>query len=275
MLAISKVSLFAFFALISVAFSKSVDPLIVGGEQADIADFPHQLALINLRWNGHWCGASNIHRLWALSAAHCIPSNIPADLLNLQGGSTSRLSGQQTFFITRYTIHPDYDRRNLANDIVILEVDVSSESVQMIKTVELTFRSNSPQRLWKGSLMFNRFRSHQFAIQNAVEHALMVKTSSLQAGATLTMVLRLWCCKWLTKLSWTSTNAEATGVMFHTECFALSLRTEETAVMETVVVLSFVMAFRSVSWVTVLRFVAMALLLLFTFDLKTQSSVIG
>lgn len=117
--------LLAFLALVAVASSKSINPLIVGGEQADIADFPHQLALVTLRVNAFWCGASNIHRLWALTAAHCIPNNILANMLSLQGGSTSRISGQQTFFIARYVVHPQYNTRNLENDIAILEVDVS------------------------------------------------------------------------------------------------------------------------------------------------------
>lgn len=56
------------------------DPLIVGGEIAEIADFPHSLALLNA--GRYSCGASNIHRLWALSAAHCLHSNTPASLVS-------------------------------------------------------------------------------------------------------------------------------------------------------------------------------------------------
>lgn len=40
---------------------------IVGGAEANIADFPHMLAM--LLNNNFRCGAGNIHPLWALSAA--------------------------------------------------------------------------------------------------------------------------------------------------------------------------------------------------------------
>lgn len=42
---------------------------IVGGVDAQIEDFPHQLSL-RIRGN-HNCGASVISEFWALSAAHC------------------------------------------------------------------------------------------------------------------------------------------------------------------------------------------------------------
>jgi secreted trypsin-like serine protease len=42
---------------------------IVNGEPADIADFPHMLALLDFTRGGFRCGASNIHPLWSLTAA--------------------------------------------------------------------------------------------------------------------------------------------------------------------------------------------------------------
>jgi len=61
-----------------VSFAKYIDNLsfIVSGDPAEIADFPHHLGLSDLRAGpgalGNVCGASNIHRVWALTAAHCL-----------------------------------------------------------------------------------------------------------------------------------------------------------------------------------------------------------
>lgn len=58
-------------------------PLIVGGSPAEIANFPHQLGLLDLTVGGYICGATNISPLWALSVAHCLEFDVPAHLVNM------------------------------------------------------------------------------------------------------------------------------------------------------------------------------------------------
>lgn len=43
---------------------------IVNGRDAQISDFPHQLALFDQ--GRYFCGAAIINRLFALTAAHCL-----------------------------------------------------------------------------------------------------------------------------------------------------------------------------------------------------------
>lgn len=52
---------------------------IVGGVPADIADFPHHLAL--LQQGRYICGASIISRLFSLSAAHCLDAGAPPSIV--------------------------------------------------------------------------------------------------------------------------------------------------------------------------------------------------
>jgi len=107
------------------------DPFVVGGSPASIADFPHSLALLDLQRgnpvnNGFICGASVIGPLWALSAAHCLHSGTPAAMINLYGGSTSRMTGGHIFFVNNYILHPQYSRITLDFDIAILQVHPGS-----------------------------------------------------------------------------------------------------------------------------------------------------
>jgi len=72
----SKLQVFAaIFALLHLSSSSLItkrdEAFIVGGFPAQIADYPHSLALLDMVRGGFICGASNIHRLWALTAAHC------------------------------------------------------------------------------------------------------------------------------------------------------------------------------------------------------------
>jgi trypsin len=103
-------------------------PLVVGGTPARIEDFPFSLALLDMvrgGATGFMCGASNINRLYALSAAHCLQFNTPPESIHLYGGSTSRLRGGRKFFVTRYILHPNYSRLSLDNDVAVLQVLVS------------------------------------------------------------------------------------------------------------------------------------------------------
>lgn len=104
----------------------NVTPAIVGGDPANIADFPHHLGLLDLSWGGYICGASVISPLHSLSAAHCLEFGVPASQINLWGGSTSRISGGTVFFTTSYILHPGYDTWTLDNDIALIHVDPNS-----------------------------------------------------------------------------------------------------------------------------------------------------
>ncbi|XP_053660760.1 trypsin 3A1-like [Anopheles marshallii] len=90
---------------------------IVGGVEADIANYPYQLSL---RRAQHSCGASVIAARWALSAAHCtFPVPAPG-VITLQGGSSNRLTGGVVFQVEEIINHPDYDDWNLYNDVCVL-----------------------------------------------------------------------------------------------------------------------------------------------------------
>lgn len=96
------------------------------GEPADIANFPHMLALLDNSRGGFMCGASTISTRWALSAAHCLERNTPPQHIQLRGGSTARNSGGFLFTAQSYTLHPQYNPRTLSNDIAVIQTLAST-----------------------------------------------------------------------------------------------------------------------------------------------------
>lgn len=109
---------------------------ILGGEPADITDFPHMLVLIDLTLGGFICGASAIHEFWAVSAAHCLEFNTPPLEINLRGGTANRLTGGYIYFAESYTLHPQYDPNWLDFDIALIRVQsntpIRGNNVQII-----------------------------------------------------------------------------------------------------------------------------------------------
>ncbi|XP_058063059.1 trypsin beta-like [Anopheles bellator] len=94
-------------------------PWIVGGTDANIANYPYQLSL-QRRDGGHFCGASIIAAQWALSAAHCtFPAPAPSTL-QLRGGSSDRTQGGVVFDIDQIVNHPNYNEATIQIDVCVL-----------------------------------------------------------------------------------------------------------------------------------------------------------
>uniref|UniRef100_A0A240PPB2 Peptidase S1 domain-containing protein n=1 Tax=Anopheles christyi TaxID=43041 RepID=A0A240PPB2_9DIPT len=101
---------------------------IVGGVEADIANYPYQLSL---RRASHSCGASVIAARWALSAAHCtFPVPAPT-AITLQGGSSNRVQGGVVFTVEEIINHPNYDDWNLRNDVCVLRTTIDLSGVNI------------------------------------------------------------------------------------------------------------------------------------------------
>ena len=69
---------FRIFFLVFNFFFLSVysqSDFIVGGNDANIQDYPYQVALLSITsWGGSYayCGGSIINEYWILTAAHCV-----------------------------------------------------------------------------------------------------------------------------------------------------------------------------------------------------------
>ncbi|KAG6458173.1 trypsin, alkaline B-like [Manduca sexta] len=119
-------TLIAFLALgfVAVMAGPSVPQRIVGGSVTTINNYPTIVALLRTRDWSQWfqsCGGSIINSRHILTAAHC-PHGHAVGIWRVRVGSTWANSGGVVHNVDRHTIHPQYNDRNLDNDIAILRL---------------------------------------------------------------------------------------------------------------------------------------------------------
>ncbi|CAG7733530.1 unnamed protein product [Allacma fusca] len=100
---------------------------IVGGIKALPHEFPFQLSLQQFRNDNykHFCGASLINELWAVTAAHCVDRTNPERIAVVAGEHTlTKPEGKEQFRkVNRIIIHREFKSSTLANDIALLRLD--------------------------------------------------------------------------------------------------------------------------------------------------------
>ena len=110
---------------------------IVGGKAAWNGQFPHQVSLQNAK--GHFCGASVIHALLLLTAAHCFNKNKAAEVRAVTGAhNLNNYKGSEQFRALRHVIkHENYNKTTLDNDIAILVLKESLVFDNFTKPVDI------------------------------------------------------------------------------------------------------------------------------------------
>lgn len=120
--------------------SAATMPRIIGGDPADIADSPWQVAMISalsekgFERSGQFCGGSLIAKRWVLTAAHCVPGTKPEEIdvfvgaSELPNGDTQRKSGGERIGVTQIISHPDYDANSSDSDIALLQLERAPKS---------------------------------------------------------------------------------------------------------------------------------------------------
>jgi trypsin len=116
--------LFILLGLVLPALGREINPFVVGGTNAAISAYPHQLSLRVS--NSHSCGASLISTTRAVTAAHCVTSALSS--YSILGGSTERTSTtgptSVLFKPTSIASHPSFSNvgfKGFPNDVAVLK----------------------------------------------------------------------------------------------------------------------------------------------------------
>ncbi|KAL0993668.1 hypothetical protein UPYG_G00111360 [Umbra pygmaea] len=100
---------------------------IVGGQDAVPGSWPWQVSLHGSQ-HDHFCGGSLINKYWVMTAAHCVTSTDPGDLLVYLGRQDQHNinPNEMSRAVAQIICHPSYNRETRDNDICLIKL---SESV--------------------------------------------------------------------------------------------------------------------------------------------------
>ena len=99
---------------------------IVGGEDANIEDYPYQAALLSTGgWGGGYayCGGSIINQYWILTAAHCVQGESANNTAIRVGNDASYAQGGETYDAAEIISHPNYNSNTMNNDIALIRLE--------------------------------------------------------------------------------------------------------------------------------------------------------
>ena len=114
------------FAGPSGAPSGSLPPgvaAIVNGEDADIGDFPFQVALRTSDSQFQFCGGTLINSRYVLTAAHCV-FGAPADAILVYAGSADLNTGGEFIKVQAVRSHPEFGQ-TIDYDVALLRLEGS------------------------------------------------------------------------------------------------------------------------------------------------------
>ncbi|XP_044756224.1 trypsin-1-like [Coccinella septempunctata] len=119
--------------------SENTTQRIVGGYEADITEFPWQVAITY--YKKHNCGGSIINPYFILTAAHCT-HGLSTSQMTVRVGSTYMDRGGMVYEISYKIEHPKYQVQDFIYDIALLKLTEELVYSDKVKPVNLPHRND-------------------------------------------------------------------------------------------------------------------------------------
>jgi secreted trypsin-like serine protease len=124
----------------SVGAAPKGDPRIIGGEPADLGEYPFMVALLlesrgGTDFDKQYCGGSLIGSRWVLTAAHCVEFLDSPDQIAVAVNRThlSNSAEGDRVAVRNFYIHPDYDGTIGTPDVALIELARPVRGVEPIQ----------------------------------------------------------------------------------------------------------------------------------------------
>ena len=119
-------TLFIIFSILIFPINSFSQTDIVGGDDANISDYPWQTAVGYQSSPGSWfsayCGGSVINEYWVLTAAHCVQGETANTTSVRVGATNSYASGGDIYQAAEIIQHPNYNSNTMNNDIALIRL---------------------------------------------------------------------------------------------------------------------------------------------------------
>ncbi|SPP73282.1 blast:Trypsin I-P1 [Drosophila guanche] len=108
-------------SLAALSRSASLNTRIVGGDQADISDFPYQVSVrLETYMLLHICGGSVYAPNVVLTAAHCIKGRFASYIRIVSGQNSIADLEEQGVKVSKLIYHTGYNKKTFVNDIGLI-----------------------------------------------------------------------------------------------------------------------------------------------------------
>lgn len=121
--------------------SSKMEGFVVGGDYAEIHQFPHSAYLAigckTIRSVENWsCGAAIINQRLLLTAAHCLENCLQSSFIGVGVGSEHKKQGL-TYKASSFVTHPNYNPVLVHNDIALVHLEKPLTFSKNVKRVAL------------------------------------------------------------------------------------------------------------------------------------------
>jgi len=95
---------------------------IVGGQNADVNEYPWQAGIVSKGSVRPWCGGSLVNSKWVLTAAHCTAGESASGIQVLLGDHKTNQNDHVVFNVAAIQDHPDYNSQTTDYDFSMLQL---------------------------------------------------------------------------------------------------------------------------------------------------------